>query len=178
MSLRGNQSDANLENIFYLHDGHLDTNKLFLVSLVGSEYLQVFGAVRLKQDGSTQFKSIITPICNPVSLQYLSPHSDRVLEVVPNLAGVLYALQKGLLEQLQVEGEAKSLLPLLPAVSCSCCNMNITYESRIKPDKLLFIGNWNCQSNSHRVIVKFVQGKYGENAHRIVHLLNTNLHQT
>ena len=170
LHLAGNTSDPNLENICYLHYGHLGTNKVFLVSLVGSEYLQVFGAVRLRHD-----KTIIAPICNPVSLQYLSPQTDHFLGVVPNLATVLYALQKGI-EELDNEGTAALPLPLPEVlVTCSQCNFEmkiiINYENRIDQHILLFIGNreCNCNLNSNgKVVVKFVQGIYGEKAHRIL----------
>ena len=169
LHLAGNTSDPNLENICYLHYGHLDTNKVFLVSLVGSEYLQVFGAVRLRHD-----KTIIAPICNPVSLQYLSPQTDHFLRVVPNLATVLYALQKGLEELDKETPEGTAALPLpLPEVLMSCLQCEgekkiiIKYESRIDQHRLLFIGNYECNCNL-KVVVKFVQCIYGVKVHCIL----------
>lgn len=161
-------SDPNLENVCY-HRDYLNVSKVFLVSLVGSEYFQVFGAVKFRMPGSREIKSIVAPICNPISLQFLSPHTDLHLGVLPNLAKLLYALQKGM-KQLQQESShlPESLLSLLPAVCCSCCNIGdkeITYEGRVSEQYLLFIG----RSRSHcNVMVKFVQGAYGENEHRVL----------
>ncbi|KAL5493698.1 hypothetical protein EMCRGX_G014917 [Ephydatia muelleri] len=106
--------------------------------------------------------------------------TDHFLGVVPNLATVLYALQKGLEELDNETPEGTAALPLpLPEVlvSCSQCNVEkkiiIKYESRIDQHRLLFIGNCNecdCNLNSNGtvVVVKFVQGIYGEKAHRIL----------
>ena len=60
---------------------------------------------------------VVAPLCNPISLQYLSLYTDHYLQVVPMLAKLLSALSQGLSTLQNEVSSSDSLNSLLPVLS-------------------------------------------------------------
>ncbi len=122
-----------------MQKGKTSTSPLLLVTVVGCEYFQVFGAV---WNGHT---ACIDPLTEPLSLLYV-PYATSAIE---KLAGALYALHETI-EKLGKQKERWSIYPYFDL------DNKLTYTKKLK-NRVWKAKKTTPSGTQEAVVVKFVK---------------------
>ena len=146
--------DANFENTGYFikiqRNHQLQRAPMFLVSIVGCHYLQVFGAV---WDGECV---CVDPLCSPLSLLYVAHDpNDGVMKVARLLSALATAVDK-------LNKYDKGTMPKSGPYFNTFNNIELKNMKKIANKNRVF----RATADGTHVVVKFVLGKYGLRAHK------------